>query len=85
VRTSFWNRYASSFEPFAEPKPDSALPPRSSRIFLIPAAARVSASSQGASRNTLSRWENALSKSASLYGATSRRISGFVRRSGDIA
>src|SRR6516225_7011732 len=24
VRTSFWNRYASSLEPFAEPKPASA-------------------------------------------------------------
>src|SRR5215468_10493515 len=25
VRTSFWNRYASSLEPLAEPKPASAL------------------------------------------------------------
>ena len=33
VRTSFWNRYASSFEPLAEPKPASALTPFSSRIF----------------------------------------------------
>src|SRR5205085_3297358 len=27
VRTSFWNRYASSFEPFAEPNPASAFTP----------------------------------------------------------
>ena len=27
VRTSFWNRYASSFDPFAEPNPASARPP----------------------------------------------------------
>src|SRR5919199_3718208 len=29
VRTSFWKRYASSFEPLAEPNPASAPPPRS--------------------------------------------------------
>src|SRR5579863_10605868 len=40
VRTSFWNRYASSFEPFAEPKPASALGPYWSRILASPAAAR---------------------------------------------
>ena len=27
ARTSFWNRYASSFEPLAEPKPARARPP----------------------------------------------------------
>src|SRR5215831_20149465 len=50
VRTSFWNRYASSFEPLAEPKPANAFGPSRSRIFLRPAAATSRASSQLASR-----------------------------------
>jgi hypothetical protein len=49
VRTSFWK---DSFfvEPFAEPKPASALGPFSSRMRFRPPAARSSASSQLASR-----------------------------------
>ena len=50
VRTSFWNKYASSFEPLAEPNPASALGPFSSRILTRPLAAKSSASSQDASR-----------------------------------
>src|SRR4029450_214393 len=50
VRTSFWNRYASSFEPLAEPKPASARGPSRSRILTSPLAARSSASSQVAGR-----------------------------------
>src|SRR5687767_3547379 len=52
VRTSFWKRYASSFEPLALPKPASALGPAVSRIFFKPPAAKSSASSHVASRNT---------------------------------
>jgi hypothetical protein len=51
VRTSFWNRYASSLLPLAEPKPARASPPCSSRMARSPAAATSSASSQVASRN----------------------------------
>src|SRR5205823_5346618 len=50
ARTSFWKRYASSFEAFAEPKPASACEPSRSRILLSPAAARSSASSHVAVR-----------------------------------
>ena len=50
VRTSFWNRYASSFEPLAEPKPASARGPSRSRILTRPVAARSIASSQVAGR-----------------------------------
>src|SRR5439155_21764266 len=50
ARTSFWKRYASSFEAFAEPKPASACEPSRSRRLLSPAAARSSASSHVAVR-----------------------------------
>src|SRR4029079_7464807 len=38
VRTSFWKRYASAFEPLAEPKPASACGPSPSRVFFTPTA-----------------------------------------------
>ena len=50
ARTSFWKRYASSFDPFAEPNPARARPPSRSRMRRRPAAATSSASSQVASR-----------------------------------
>src|SRR4029450_12453304 len=52
VRTSFWNRYASSLLPLAEPKPASAFLPCVSRSSRSLPPARSSASSQPASRNT---------------------------------
>src|SRR3979411_2658773 len=64
VRTSFWNRYASSFEPLAEPKPASAFTPFSSRILTRPLAAMSSASSQDASRKCV----NGLAGAARLGG-----------------
>ena len=64
VRTSFWNRYASSLLPFAEPKPASAFGPCVSRIFAsVPAASDI-ASSQVASRNTESGSAGSIVKSA---------------------
>jgi hypothetical protein len=63
ARTSFWKRYASSFEPFAEPKPASAY--RSvSRMRRRPSAALSSASSQVASRNTSDQLPGSTAKSA---------------------
>src|SRR5262249_60593514 len=50
ARTSFWNRYASSFDALAEPKPASDWEPSRSRILLSPLAARSSASSHEAGR-----------------------------------
>ena len=41
VRTSFWNRYASSLLPFAEPKPASAFGPRVSRMRASVAAGEL--------------------------------------------
>src|SRR5215210_2884398 len=61
VRTSFWNRYASSFEPLADPNPASALGPYASRMRTSPSAAKSSASSQLASR----KWVNGLAGSTS--------------------
>ena len=55
VRTSFWNRYASSLLPLAEPKPASARGPRVSRMRASVPPARASASSHVASRNTRER------------------------------
>src|SRR5437867_12231279 len=53
VRTSFWNRYASSVERLAEPKPAGALTPFSSRILARPLAAIPSARSHGASPDSV--------------------------------
>jgi hypothetical protein len=50
ARTSFWNRYASSFEHLAEPKPASASEPCSARMADRRVPTRSSASSQVASR-----------------------------------
>ena len=81
VRTSFWNRYASSFEPFAEPNPASAFGPRSSRIRMSVPAASESASSQLASRKTSCTRSGSIVKSAD-FGTSARRISGRVNRCG---
>ena len=80
VRTSFWKRYASSLEPFAEPKPARAN--RSSpRILASPAAASSSASSQLASRNTSDQFPGSSLKSADFF-TPGLRTSGFVSRCG---
>jgi hypothetical protein len=50
ARISFWNRYASSLEHFADPKPAIAPGPCSPWIAFSRDAARSSASSQLASR-----------------------------------
>src|SRR5271163_876227 len=81
VRTNFWNKYASSFDPLAEPKPASALGPFSSRILTRPLAAMSSASSQDASRKCVkglagSTW------SFESFLAFGSRTSGLVRRWG---
>ena len=81
VRTSFWNRYASSLLPLAEPNPASACGPCVSRIRARPPAATDIASSQLASRNASRQFAGTRPKSGSL-GTPSRRISGTVSRSG---
>ena len=81
VRTSFWNRYASSLEPLAEPNPASASGPRVSRIRRSESLASVIASSHVASRNTDSGLAGSTVKSAD-FGMPSRRISGVVKRCG---
>ncbi len=50
ARISFWNRYASSLEHFAEPKPAIAPGPPFAWISLSRVAARSMASSHDASR-----------------------------------
>ena len=79
VRTSFWNRYASSFDPLADPNPASAFGPRVSRIPRSAPPARSSASAQLASRNTDSASSGSITKSADL-GIPGLRISGVVSR-----
>ena len=79
VRTSFWNRYASSLLPFAEPKPDNACGPWASRISRNLPAARSSASSHVASRKTLCQSSGSTVKSAD-FGAPALRTSGVVSR-----
>ena len=81
VRTSFWNRYASSFEPLAEPKPASARGPSRSRIFTRPLAARSIASSQVASRKCVHGFAGSTRSSAALPTPSLRTI-GLVRRCG---
>ena len=46
VLTNFWNRYASSLDPLADPKPARELPPWKSRTFFSPFAAQSRASFQ---------------------------------------
>ena len=82
VRTSFWNRYASSLLPLAEPKPASALRPCVSRISRRRPPAKSNASSQLASRNTSITRSGSITKSPDFGGASLRRISGLVRRCG---
>ena len=81
VRIIFWTRYASSFDPLAEPNPARAPPPSRSRMRRSPAAARSSASSQLASRKWLRGFAGSTASSAD-FGASSRRTSGRVSRSG---
>ncbi len=81
VRTSFWKRYASSFEHFAEPNPARACGPCWSRIRASVPPARSSASSQLASRNTDSGLAGSAVKSPVL-GNPGFLISGFVSRCG---
>src|ERR1700722_2007405 len=81
VRTSFWNRYASSLEPLAEPKPASAFTPFWSRILTRPRAAMSSDSPQEASRTCV----NGLAGSTWSLGSFftfGNRTSGLVRRLG---
>src|SRR5271168_4647559 len=81
VLTSFWNRYASSFDPLAEPKPASALAPFSSRILTRPLAAMSSASSQEASRKCVNGFAGSTWSLASFLTPGSR-TNGLVRRLG---
>src|ERR1700679_2819063 len=78
VRTSFWNKYASSFEPLAEPNPASAFGPFPSRIFFRPLAAISSASSQEASRKCVNGLAGSTWSLASFLTFGSR-TSGLVR------
>src|SRR4051812_16226866 len=80
MRTSFWKRYASLFDPFAEPKPASAYR-SSSRIFLKPEAANSRASSQVASRNTADQFDASTLKSV-VFLTLFFLIKGFVSRCG---
>ena len=80
-RTIFCTRYASSFEPLAEPKPASAAPPSRSRMAASPPAARSRACSQLAVRKWVKGSAGSTSQSAAL-GASSRRTRGVVRRWG---
>src|SRR5262249_14920430 len=80
-RTSFWKRYASSFDPFADPNPARERAPQRSRTFRNPAAAASSASSQVASR----KWEagsDGSTRSSALLGTPALRIKGVVSRWG---
>ena len=79
ARTIFCTRYASSFEPLAEPKPARALAPSRSRIFTKPSAALSRASSQVAGRKCVSGFAGSKGRLSS-FGASSRRIIGVVRR-----
>ena len=81
VRIIFWTRYASSFDPLAEPNPARAPPPSRSRMRARPAAARSRASSQPASRKWVQGFAGSIDTSAD-FGASSRRTRGRVRRSG---
>src|SRR4030081_595650 len=81
VRTSFWNRYASSFEPLAEQKQASAFTPFSSRILTRPLAAMSSASSQDASRKCVNGLAGSTWSLESFF-AFGSRTRGFGRRLG---
>ena len=80
VRTSFWKRYASSFEPLAEPKPASALR-SSSRTAFSPSAAFCSAVSQETSSNTSFQFAGS-AVNVEVFGKPGFLISGLVKRCG---
>ena len=83
VRTNFWNKYASSLLPLAEPKPAKAFLPCVSRKSLSLPPAKARASSHVASRNTSD--QSAASRlswsiASGSLGTPGLRISGMVKR-----
>ena len=80
VRTSFWNKYASSLLPLALPKPANDFLPCVSRKFTNVLVVSASASSQLASLNVLRQSVACVSDGMAL-GAPAMRIKGLVNRS----